>query len=151
MKKQAIASFLLGTIIGAVAMTVYTARDLERLQGQVQLLTTHIEQLDNDNTFLNEQLREPTSKEVLKSIKVDCIQPGDVTTQVAIEKQIYKDLAFLQGKPLSNLTEHPDLPTSVIDGQWIVVSGRRFRLHVTLVIMTHDELYLRVRGQADNS
>lgn len=151
MKKNAIAAFALGIIAGSVGMTVYTSRDLNSLQGQVQSLKTHVEQLANDNTFLNEQLRQPTAEDVLRSIKVDCTSPSDVSIQSAIEKRVHDDLAFLQGKSVNDLIEHPDLPTSVIDAQWMVISGQKFRLHVTLVIMTHDELYLRVQAQSDRS
>lgn len=151
MKKAAIAAFTLGIITGAVGTTLHTTRDLNNLQGQVESLKTHVEQLANDNAFLNEQLRQPTAEDVLRAIKVDCTSPSDVSIQSAIEKRIHNDLAFLQGKSVNDLIEHPDLPASVIDAQWVVISGEKFRLHVTLVIMTHDELYLRVQAQADHS
>jgi hypothetical protein len=148
--KRLIAIFLLGVMAGAVAATLYATRDLDKLHDQVKTLEQANEELSTENAFLTAQSQQPDIKQPLKNIQVECITtPDDPSIEAVIKQKVIKRLSFFLGKPQDVLVNHPDLPANILDGQLVHVGKQKFRVTVTLVIMTHDELHLRVRGRLD--
>ncbi|MFB5190386.1 hypothetical protein [Alicyclobacillus fastidiosus] len=145
--KQVIGSLLLGMLIGGTGITFYAGNDLKTMHEKLVLQQQENEALERENTLLSEQVENPDAEATLSTIHVDCNVPNDVTVQTAVKARVQKSLAFLQGKSLQILLDHPDLPNRILDPQSIMVANRKFRLRVTLVIITNDELYLRVNGQ----
>ncbi|EPZ44600.1 hypothetical protein N007_10225 [Alicyclobacillus acidoterrestris ATCC 49025] len=145
--KQTLGALILGMIFGATGVTLYAGHDLKTMHEQLLEQQQENEALETENTLLSEQVQNPNAEAVLSSIRVDCDIPDDVPVQTAIKSRVQKNLAFLQGRSLQILLDHPDLPNRIIDPQSITVENRKFRLHVTLVIITDDELYVRVNGQ----
>ncbi|WP_067619417.1 hypothetical protein [Alicyclobacillus acidiphilus] len=146
--RRAIGLLLLGVLIGAAMATAYSSRDLNRLHIALRQLQQANDQLENENQFLVAEQSNP-SNHILRSIKVDCPQGTSVMLQTAIKKQVLQSLSFLQGKSNQILLQNPYIPSAIVDVQTIVLEKRRYRLHVSVVIMTDDTLYLNVSGQPE--
>lgn len=71
--------------------------------------------------------------------------------QTAIKRQVLQSLSFLQGKSNQILLQNPYIPSAIVDVQTLVLEKRRYHLHVTVVIMTDETLYLNVSGQPETT
>lgn len=153
MRRKTIALLMLGMLIGGTGTTLYAERDLGRLHDRVISLQQENDALNSENILLSQQVENPTAKATLNTIKVDCTTPADIAIQAAVKQRVLQSLSFLQGKPLDVLLDDRDHPAQIIEQiinqQFIIEDKRKFRLRVTLVIITHDELYLKVAGQLE--
>ncbi|GLV13547.1 hypothetical protein Heshes_12310 [Alicyclobacillus hesperidum] len=144
--KRIIAALAIGALAGMASAMAYTNRDLHHMHVEVKALRQANDQLENENQFLIAERTDP-SRYTLRKIQIDCPQGTDILLQTAIKRQVLQSLSFLIGKSMQILVDHPYMPSAIVDVQTITLDKRRYRLHVTVVIMTNDTLHLNVRGQ----
>ena len=144
-QKRIIAFFVLGILLGATSLSVLHARELDNLYHEVSSLKLHNDELELENVHLSTQLQHPEGGTIVKDIEVDCSTPdNNRTISLAASTHIKQELSFLIGKEMDILLRQPDLPARILDGQTFHAEGKKFTLHVTLIVVFSESLYIQV-------
>ena len=132
----------LGLILGASLMTAYQGREIDNLNVKVTDLQQKNEYLQQKNTQLSSALLQGHVTPTIQGFRVAAKAP-DALSELETVQFVKQQLAFLVGRPLTVLQEHPDLPYRLLDGRTFEVSQKQYTVRLQSVVV--DEiLYLRV-------
>ncbi|MBX5437431.1 MAG: hypothetical protein IRZ33_09475 [Alicyclobacillaceae bacterium] len=138
-----LAHLLLGAVAGAIGMTVWQGRELNRLSLQLSSLRMQYEELEEENVQLSAQLQAPSPVLVLKTVHIAADAP-DAMSQLEVVRFARQQLGFLVGRPIRVLVEHPELPAHLLNGQLVEAGGQSLVLRVTTTVIAGETLSLRV-------
>jgi len=132
--RRHLAFTLLGTLLGACGMLVYTGPQLNDLYIEVAQLKMDNNDLQMENQSLALQFNQKTQNRTIQTVEVNVTAPDEVVA-LAARQYVQKQLLFLIDKPLSLLQIHPDLPLRILDGQIVHVDKFRYRIRVVTVVV----------------
>jgi len=136
---------VLGALLGASAMSVYTSRQIEQLMYSVRVLNAELtaarQEVDELRASLSSERRQ-----VVTGIKVEIEFTDDLTAHqereahLAIEKKVKEWLEPLYGEDLETL--NPRMVPRIIDGRDVQVENQHFRLTTRIVFAGEEFLVL---------
>lgn len=143
-RRCAIASFIIGMLIGAAILNVICGKHLDKAELEMQKLHTKLADQTEQITALEKALEKRqkvavTEIEVHVNFKDD--SESDEFNQLEIEKIVKKLLKDIRGKQVSSLD--PLIIANIIDGRIVEVSKRKFVLSVNGLLVS-EKLIMHV-------
>ncbi|MFW6023034.1 MAG: hypothetical protein ACOCQW_05955 [Halanaerobiaceae bacterium] len=140
--------FILGIILGATIITIYTAKQIDTLILKNNDLTTQINEQKNQINQMDERFK---NKMVVRKITPVIDSNLNKHTQQSVVKKIRKLLSGLIGQELEMID--PLLLRNIINEASIIVEDHTFHLHLSYLVITDEiKLYLKIDkyGQDNN-
>lgn len=123
-------------------MTAYLGRETDRLNQQMSELRQNYDYVQQKNAQLQSQLKQTHPIPNIQGFRVQAKAPDALSELEAIQF-VKSQLAFLIGRPLLILQEHPDLPYRLLDGRTFSVGQEKYVIRLSSVVI--DQIpYLRV-------
>lgn len=133
---------ILGIVLGAAFMTAYQGRETDHLNQQISELQQNYDYLKQKNSQLLAKLEQAHPSPSIEGFRVQAKTP-DALSELEAINFVKSQLAFLIGRPLWILQEHPDLPFRLLDGRTFSVGQEKYTIRLVSVVV--DQIpYLRV-------
>lgn len=123
-------------------MTAYQGRETDHLNQQISELQQNYDYVKQKNAQLLSKLQQAHPSPSIEGFRVQAKAPDALSELEAIQF-VKAQLAFLIGRPLLILQEHPDLPFRLLDGRTFSVGQEKYTIRLVSVVV--DQIpYLRV-------
>lgn len=130
-------------------MLSYQGREVDRLYVKLSQLTIKYEDLQQENVQLSAKLHQTDPEPVIQGFQVDAKAPDSIT-QLQSVQFVKQQLAFLVGRKLQILVDHPDLPYRLLDGRDFMVGNEQYTVRL-LTVVVDETPYLRISVSPKNS
>jgi len=143
-----LAWFVLGALLGAVAVVGSTGKQLDALHLQKSQLEQENATLREELEWLSNRLENGEKREVIEKLQFTLDGAPDGFSETEIVRRLQEMGKYLIGKEVRSMAENPEMLFYFFDDRMLYVNDRWLKIHTKAVSISHvTRFWLQVQVQ----
>ena len=147
-----LAWFILGALLGAVAVVGWTGKQMDTLYLEKNQLEQEIATLQEELHSLASRLENGEKSQVIEKLQFTVEGAPDGFSETEIVRRLQEIGKYIIGKEVRTIAENPEMLFYFFDDRMLYVNDRWLRIQTKAVSISHvTRLWLTVRVQPNQS